>query len=113
MRKILILAVLFAFAAMPAMAAQTLTDGDQSVSCDTCGCKAKAAKAEGDKPCGCKGDGGCKAKAEGDKPCDCKGDCKCSDAEKKACGCSGDKADGDLLPCGCKKGECKCKKDAK
>ncbi len=111
MRKILILTVLFAFAAMPAMAAQTMTDADQTVACDSCGCKAKAEKAA-DKPCGCKGE--CGAKAKADKPCDCKGkaDCKCTDAEKAACGCGGDKAD-DKLACGCKKGECKCKKDAK
>ena len=122
MRKILILTVLMAFVALPAQAAQTRTDDAQTVSCDKCGCKAKA---EGDKPCGCEGEckGDCKAKAEGDKPCGCEGECKCKkDGDKaegdKPCGCEGeckckkdgDKAEGDTLPCGCKTGECKCEK---
>lgn len=100
MRTFMILTVLFAFVAMPAQAADLRTDADQSIACDTCGCKA-AAKAD-DKPCGCKGE--------------CKGDCKKADdkaacGSEKDCGCKG-KAEGDTLPCGCKKGDCKCKKDA-
>ena len=96
MRYFMILTVLFAFVAMPAQAADLRTDADQSIACDTCGCKA-AAKAD-DKPSGCKGD--------------CKG-CAEKKGEDKGCGCSGDapKAEGDILPCGCKKGECKCKKE--
>ncbi|MFH1533154.1 MAG: hypothetical protein ABIK09_20700 [Pseudomonadota bacterium] len=53
MRSILILTVLMAFVALPAQATQTRTDDTLTVSCDKCGCKAKA---EGDKPCGCKGE---------------------------------------------------------
>ena len=64
-----------------------------------CGCK---------DDCGCKGDCGCKK--DGDKPCGCKGDGTCKkDGDKGACGCGGDTA-GDTLPCGCKKGACKCGK---
>ncbi len=106
MRKILILAVLMAFVALPAQAAQTRTDDAQTVSCDQGAPKAEPKaeepkadepkaepKAEGDKPCGCEGEckGDCKPKAEGDKPCGCEGERK-GDCKKDAAKPEGDKA---------------------